>query len=172
MDSQNKPKINVKKSPIGVDDFKKLIDNDLIYVDKTLLIKEFWESGSEVTLVTRPRRFGKSIALSTLKYFFEKTDHSTAYLFENYAIWQKEEFRKIQGTHPLIFLSFKDIKSTTWESAFSELKTLLTKELRRTLGPLSDKMPADYQSLYQSLINQSATKEDFNESLLFITENF
>ena len=68
--------------PIGKDDYKKVIDEKCVYIDKTLLIKEFWEDGAEVILITRPRRFGKTIALSMLRYFFEKTEISNAYLFE------------------------------------------------------------------------------------------
>ncbi len=68
--------------PIGVDDYKKLIDNNNTYVDKTFLIKEFWQDGAEVILTPRPRRFGKTLNLSMLKYFFEKTNQDTSYLFE------------------------------------------------------------------------------------------
>src|SRR3990167_9795176 len=90
--------------PIGVDDYKDLIDEGYIYVDKTLLIKEFWKHKSKVTLVARPRRFGKSISLSMLRYFFEKTEQSTAYLFKNSQIWQEKDFKKLQGTYPVIHI--------------------------------------------------------------------
>jgi len=90
--------------PIGIDDYKNLIDENCIYIDKTLLIKEFLDSGNEVTVVTRPRRFGKSIALSMLRYFFEKTEESTAYLFEKSKIWQEEGFKELQGTFPVIHI--------------------------------------------------------------------
>ena len=74
MDHANKTPRKVQALPIGVDDFKDLIDNDYLYVDKTLLIKEFFEDKSKAILITRPRRFGKSLALSTLQRFFEKTE--------------------------------------------------------------------------------------------------
>ena len=161
-----------KDLPIGVDNYKEIIDEKRIYIDKTLLIKEFWDAGSKVTLITRPRRFGKSITLSMLRYFFEKTDKSTAYLFENSKIWQYEEFQKLQGTYPVIFISFKDIKAKTWETAYQELKKNLANEVRRTLKPLLNTMDDDYKMLYKALINQIATEVDLNESLAFITKVF
>lgn len=159
-----------KAFPIGVDDYKKLIDGECVYVDKTLLIKEFYQSGSEVILVTRPRRFGKSITLSMLKYFFETSKEPTAHLFENCKIWQEEEFRKLQGTFPVIHISFKDIKALTWEKAYAELKTLLAKEIERTLESLVSKMKDIHKEKYEALVRKVADEVDFNESLLFIME--
>ena len=75
MDLPAKASKKIQPLPIGVDDYKDLIDEGYIYVDKTLFIKEFWDYKSKVTLVTRPRRFGKSITLSMIRYFFEKTEH-------------------------------------------------------------------------------------------------
>lgn len=172
MDLPNKALRNPKDLPIGIDNYKTIIDTKLIYIDKTLVIKEFWDSGSLVTLITRPRRFGKSITLSMLKYFFEKSDQSTSYLFENSKIWQYKEFQKLQGTYPVIFISFKDIKAETWEEAYQELKKLLANEVRRTLKPLLDTMADDYKLQYQALINHTAGEVDFNESLAFITKVF
>src|SRR6266853_1415800 len=94
------------KLPIGVDDYKKLIDNNKLYVDKTLLIKEFWQEDGEVVLVPRPRRFGKTLNLSMLKYFFEKTNQDTASLFKNTNIWNYPEYHDLQGQFPVIFLTF------------------------------------------------------------------
>ena len=82
-----------KKLPIGISDFKKLIDEDCVYVDKTLLIQEIIEKGTEVALIPRLRRFGKTLNLSMLRYFFEKTEEDTSYLFKDLQIWQKEEYR-------------------------------------------------------------------------------
>ncbi len=161
-----------QRLPIGIDDYKDLINENCIYIDKTPLIKEFWDNTIKVTLVTRPRRFGKSITLSMLRYFFEKTEKSTAYLFEKSIIWQEKEFRDIQGTYPVIFISFKDIKAKTWEQAYLELKELLAEEVRRTLKPLLPMMDDDYKVNYQSLITKTADEVDFNGSLLFITKVF
>src|SRR3989339_2054768 len=158
--------------PIGVDDYKDLITEGYEYVDKTLLIKEFWEDKAKVILVTRPRRFGKSMALSMLRYFFEKTEVSNAYLFEKSNIWKEEQFRVIQGTYPVIYISFKDVKSETWEGAYEELKNLLAKEVYRTLNFLEPQMDDYHRGKYIGLVKKTANVAEFSESLLFITEVF
>ena len=107
----------MKKMPIGQSDFKKMIEGDFFYIDKTLLIEELWNASSEVILMPRPRRFGKTLNLSMLKYFFEKSDQNYAYLFNSTKIWRNESFRSIQGQHPVIYLSFKDNKEKTWTAA-------------------------------------------------------
>ena len=164
--------INAKnpRLPIGIDDYKDLIDEDCIYIDKTLLIKEFLGSANKVTLVTRPRRFGKSIALSMLKYFFEKTEESTSYLFEKSKIWQEEGFKQLQGTFPVIHISLKDIRGTTWAEACEEFKILLAKEVSRALAPLASQMNDTQKKTYESLINKKASEVEFTESLIFISE--
>ncbi|MBS0626770.1 MAG: AAA family ATPase [Verrucomicrobia bacterium] len=161
-----------ERLPIGKDDYKKIIDENCVYIDKTLVIKEFWRNKSEVTLLARPRRFGKSITLSMMRYFFEKNEQSKAYLFENTKIWKEEGFKELQGKYPVIHISFKDIKATTWEEAYLELKELLAKEVKRTLEPLFNEMDEDYKDRYQSLINETASRVKFNSSLFFITEVF
>ena len=161
-----------QRLPIGIDDYKDLIDLNCVYIDKTSLLKEFWDNTSKVTLITRPRRFGKSITLSMIRYFFEKTEQSTTYLFEKSKIWQEERFRELQGTYPVIFISFKDIKAKSWEGVYLELKTLLAKEVYRTLEPLRSQMDHFYSTRYDLLINKIADEAEFSESLIFITEAF
>ncbi len=78
-----------------------------------------------------------------LRYFFEKTIKPTAYLFENSNIWQEEEFRKLQGTYPIIFISFKDVKYNTWEESYQKLTSLLAREVRRTLKPFESNLSED-----------------------------
>src|SRR3990167_893106 len=158
--------------PLGIDDYKKIIDKNCIYIDKTLLIKEFWNDASDVILVTRPRRFGKSITLSMLKYFFEKTEQSNAYLFEKSNIWKEEGFKEIQGTLPVILISFKDIKGKTWETSYQKFKSILSKEVYRTLNHLKEKRDDFYRKNYEALVNETTTEVKFSESLLFITEVF
>lgn len=134
------------------------------------MIQEFLDDPSKVTLVTRPRRFGKSIALSMLRYFFEKTKKSTAYLFENTKIWENQECRELQGSYPIITLSFKDVKASCWEEAYLELQEQLIKELKRTLSPLLDKMEEDSRYRYESFIKKTATEVEFNGAVFFMTE--
>ena len=100
---------------IGTDDFKKLRDENGYFVDKSLLIKEIIE-GSKVTLLPRPRRFGKTLNMTMLRYFFEKTEISNSYLFEGLEIAQYPEYMKHQGQYPVIYLSLKDFKRSSYES--------------------------------------------------------
>ena len=107
-----------RKIPIGISDFRKIIEEDFYYVDKSLLIQEVIDHGSESMLLPRPRRFGKTLNLSMLRYFFEKTDQDQSHLFKNLAIWQQEDmYTSKQGRYPVIYLTFKDVKSDDWDSA-------------------------------------------------------
>ncbi|MBS0622732.1 MAG: AAA family ATPase [Verrucomicrobia bacterium] len=93
--------------PIGISDFKKVIDENRAYIDKTLLIEEIVETGIQVALIPRPRRFGKTLNLSMLRYFFEKSEKDTSYLFTGLNIWKNVRCRNLQGQFPVIFLTFK-----------------------------------------------------------------
>ncbi|MBF0102543.1 MAG: AAA family ATPase, partial [Desulfobacterales bacterium] len=121
--------------PIGVSDFKKLREENRYYVDKSLLIQKVWEAGSDVLLFPRPRRFGKTLNLSMLRYFFEKTDDLNASLFNGLFIFQQPEMMAHQGQYPLIYLTFKDVKEMTWDNCLSHLRHLLVTEWFR-VAPL------------------------------------
>jgi len=155
--------------PIGVDDYKKLIDADSTYVDKTLLIKEFWQDGAEVILAPRPRRFGKTLNLSMLKYFFEKTDQDTARLFKNTKIWADQELRVFQGQYPVIFLTFKGIKVDSWKEAYEEFASLLSINVEKLLAPIYTSLTSSEQKWYTRLIDGNAKKTDYTNSLLYAT---
>lgn len=110
---------------IGNQDFESIRQSGSFYVDKTAFIKEWWENNDSVTLITRPRRFGKTLNLSTLNCFFSVKYKERADLFENLSIWKEEKYRKLQGTYPVIFLSFATVKSSTYESARESILLLL-----------------------------------------------
>ncbi len=99
---------------IGKQDFEKIRLGNYFYVDKTSFIKEWWDGGDDVTLITRPRRFGKTLNLSMVEQFFSVKYAGREDLFENLSIWNEEEYRKLQGTYPVIFLSFADVKNTSF----------------------------------------------------------
>ena len=99
---------------IGIQDYAELITNDYFYIDKTHFIKEWWESGDSVTLITRPRRFGKTLNLNMLDYFFSNKHANRGDLFEGLFIWKEEKYRQLQGTYPVISLSFARIKESTY----------------------------------------------------------
>src|ERR1700730_9053665 len=105
-----------KPLPIGISDFKELIDNGYAYVDKTLFIEEILEKGTKVALIPRLRRFGKTLNLSMLRYFFEKTEEDTSYLFKDLKVWKNKECKALQGQFPVIFISLKDVKHISWKS--------------------------------------------------------
>ena len=112
---------------IGYQDFEKLITDDIFYVDKTKFIKEWWENKDEVTLITRPRRFGKTLNLSMLEKFFSVKYAGRGDLFENLSIWEEEEYRKMQGSYPVIFLSFAKVKNISFQSARKSVSLLITR---------------------------------------------
>ena len=116
-------KVEKKKNlPVGIDNFEVMIQNNYYYFDKTGLIKEILESGTTRILFTRPRRFGKSLNMSMLKYFFDvKNKDENKKLFENLEISKSEYFDR-QGQNPVIFISFKDFEETNWENGFNSIK--------------------------------------------------
>ncbi len=95
---------------IGHQDFEKVRVKNNFYIDKTDFIKEWWEADDEVTLITRPRRFGKTLTMSMLEKFFSVNYAGRGELFEGLSIWQDEKYRKLQGTFPVISLSFANVK--------------------------------------------------------------
>jgi hypothetical protein len=121
------------KPPVGYSDFKNLREQELYYVDKTLLIKKIWENPSQVLLFPRPRRFGKTLNLSMLRYFFEKTDDSNADIFDLLFISGRSEIMAHQGQYPLIYLTFKDVKEMTWENCLKQFRHLLASEWFRLI---------------------------------------
>ncbi len=131
------------KIPLGISDFKQVIEEDFYYIDKTLLIEELKRSSGQVILIPRPRRFGKTLNLSMLHYFYEISAESNAHLFEHTAIWKKQSFRKLQGTYPVIFLSFKDCKKNNWKVAYEKIKDVIAQEFRRHYAELADSLSGD-----------------------------
>ncbi|WP_339001827.1 AAA family ATPase [Fusobacterium animalis] len=118
----------MKKIPIGVDDFKKLIENNAYYIDKTKFISDILNDAAEVKLFTRPRRFGKTLNMSTLKYFFDiQNKDENRKLFNGLDI-EKSQYTSEQGKYPVIFISMKGIKAPNWEDYLFQIKTLI-KEL-------------------------------------------
>ena len=115
-----------KALPVGISDFKTLIEKNYYYFDKTKLIEELLIKKSGVTLFTRPRRFGKTLNMSMLKYFFDmENKDENQKLFKNLYI-SKSRFFQHQGQNPVIFLSFKDIKASSWDECNKELRNLIS----------------------------------------------
>ena len=112
---------------IGIQDFEKLITENYFYIDKTSFIREWWESGDDVTLIARPRRFGKTLNMSMLEQFFSVDYTGRSDLFESLAIWEEEKYRQLQGTYPVISLSFANMKEKDYLTTRKKICQLLTK---------------------------------------------
>ena len=114
---------------IGKQDFASLRENHYFYVDKTDFIRQWWESGDDITLITRPRRFGKTLNMDMLRVYFEKMDEDTSKYFKDKDIWKcGEVYRTHQGKYPVIFLTFKDVKFDSWQATVEKIKSLLQEE--------------------------------------------
>ena len=116
---------------IGKQRYDRIIENNLFYIDKTMFIKEWWENQDDVTLITRPRRFGKTLNMDMLKCFFSNEYKDRGDLFEGLDIWKEEKYREIQGTYPVIFLSFAKIKQNTYEDAVAGIKRIICDEIQK-----------------------------------------
>lgn len=123
---------DLKPIPIGVEDFKRIIDNEYYLVDKTMMIKELIDNGSAVTLFTRPRRFGKTLNMSMIRRYFEKTEEDNSYLFNGLAIsGAGEKYKAYMGQYPIINISLKSMKQASYEDALFQFIKLLSDEFDR-----------------------------------------
>ena len=116
----------IGKVAIGIQDFAKLRAENSFYIDKTFFIREWWESGDDVTLITRPRRFGKTLNISMVEEFFSVDYADRGDLFEGLAIWEEEKYQQLQGTYPVISLSFAKIKETDYKMVRKKICQQLT----------------------------------------------
>jgi hypothetical protein len=158
----------------GVSDFEKAIRDGYYYVDKSLFIKEIIDNGAEVTLIIRPRRFGKTLNLSMLKCFFEKTESEKTRkdLFKNLNISKEKNYKQHQETYPVIFLTFKDVKDKNWERAYENIKILISKEFERHSYLLKDKVLSyTDQKDFTAIIERKAEDVIYKNSLKNLSEH-
>lgn len=111
---------------IGHQDFGQLIQANCFYIDKTEFIRQWWENEDVVTLITRPRRFGKTLTMSMLEHFFSVRYAGEAADFAGLSIWKEEKYRQLQGTYPVISLSFASVKETTFSDARKQICQIIT----------------------------------------------
>lgn len=155
--------------PIGTSNFKEIIENNYCYIDKTLLIRDVITYGGKVVLLPRPRRFGKTLNLSMLRYFFEYTEISNDYLFQNLKIWQEEDLCILQGQSPVIFLTFKSIKENTWERAYQSLIAVIQDEFERHAKILLPTLSPRDTIIFESILSGTATESTYKRSFLFLS---
>jgi hypothetical protein len=160
-----------KKLPIGISDYKELISEGYYYVDKTDFIRQIIENGSKITLLPRPRRFGKTLNLSTLRYFFEKTEGNVYRpLFNGKSIEQWKDFDKYQGKYPVILITLKDCKADTFEQFLSMLGQELQNEFLRHKYLLEDpRTEPAYIPAFKAIVEQQATEVQIQNSLAMLS---
>lgn len=159
-----------KSLPIGVSDFK-LATTGYYYVDKTLMIRDFLDKKPMVSLFTRPRRFGKTLNMDMLRVFFEKTNEDTSVYFKDKQIWQcGDYYTKHQGRYPVIFLTFKDVKSMTWEETFQKIRRLISLEfIRHNELETSSVLTAYEKEQYHLLAKDSGDEVDCQMGLQLLS---
>lgn len=159
-----------KSLPIGVSDFK-LATTGYYYVDKTLMIRDFLDKKPMVSLFTRPRRFGKTLNMDMLRVFFEKTNEDTSVYFKDKQIWQcGDYYTKHQGQYPVIFLTFKDVKSMTWEETFQKIRRLISLEfIRHNELETSSVLSAYEKEQYHLLAGDSGDEVDCQMGLQLLS---
>ncbi len=143
---------------IGIQDFGTIIENNYFYIDKTGFIREWWEGGDAVTLIARPRRFGKTLMMNMLEYFYSVKYEGRGDLFEGLSIWQEEKYRKLQGSYPVLNLSFADIKESNYASA------------RKRIFQKFQDLYVDYKFVIQSDALQEEDKRFFRQMFTDIDE--
>ena len=159
----------MKRIGIGLSDFKHLIEEDFYYYDKTKFIDEVIKDGAQVKLFTRPRRFGKTLNMSMLKYFFDiKEAEENRKLFKNLYIEKTENFRE-QGQYPVVFLSLKDLKATTWEEMQEKIVVTLSDFFSEYEYLLNELTGINFENL-KNIIYKKASIDDLTTALKFLTK--
>ena len=160
-----------KPLPIGVEDFKRLVDNEYYFIDKTLMIKELLENKETVNLFTRPRRFGKTLNMSMLQRFFEATEQSNAYLFDGLKIAAYPEYMAYQGQYPVISISLKSMKRASYQEAYFEYVKLLSDEFERHEIILqSDAVSEEDKLEFQKIKKRIAEPKEYNSAVKLLSK--
>ena len=161
-----------KKLPIGISDFRNVIEGNYYYIDKTMFIKDIVDSSANIILLPRPRRFGKTLNLSMLKYYYDCIIKDSKPLFKDSAIWKTaDKYKEAQGKNPVIFLTFKDIKQENWESCLNTLKKTISFEVKKHSYLLkSNKIDSKEKKEINKLIDETASTVDFESSLKVLTK--
>ena len=161
-----------KRLNLGYSDFKSIIENNNYFVDKSLLIEELIESEKSVVLLPRPRRFGKTVNLSMLKYFFDIQEPENENLFKHLKIWNSDdEIRNHCGSYPVIFITFKDAKEKEWEDCYGLIISEIVKIYNHHRYLLdSDVLYDNEKNKYKNILNETGKKIDYQNSLKNLSE--
>ncbi|MGL6063642.1 MAG: AAA family ATPase [Fusobacteriaceae bacterium] len=159
----------MKKLPIGISDFKKLIEEEYYFVDKSLLIEELLKKKSEVTLLARPRRFGKTLNMSMLKYFFDiENKEENIKLFSGLEI-ENSKYMEEQGKYPVIYLSFKDIKTNSWEDCLKKIKIEISL-LYEKYSFIIPKLSLTDKKIFEQNLSKEAETNSLDSSIIYLSK--
>ena len=181
--------MDFKPIPIGIEDFKELVNKGYYFVDKTLMIKDIIDIKSSVNLFTRPRRFGKTLNMSMIQRYFEKTEEDNAYLFEGLNISKAgEKYKEYQEQYPVITLSLKSMKQSCFEDAFLLFKNIISKEFyrhkeivssdnisevnKREYISIVEKTADNSQYLYALKLLSDCLKEAYNKNVIILIDEY
>jgi len=160
----------MKKLPIGISDFRKVIRDNNYFVDKSMLIHELINSNAQISLLPRPRRFGKTLNLSMLRYFFENREDNS-YLFKELEIYKRDEFKTHQGKYPVIFLTFKDVKNASFQDAMYGIRDLITQEYEKHYDDIKEmKLSIREKRIIDSILNCSDSNRDYENSIFLLSK--
>ncbi len=156
---------------IGIQSFNEIIENNYFYVDKTSFIKEWWEGGDSVTLITRPRRFGKTLTMSMVEQFFSVNYAGRGDLFEGLSIWQEEKYVRLQGTYPVISLSFARVKETNYTDTRTKLcEVIRNLYIKFSFLKESEKMTEADRAYYDRILAVEVSNPDISSSLYQLSD--
>ncbi len=162
-----------KKLPIGVSDFAEIIKEGYYLIDKSFLIKEIINDASKIILLPRPRRFGKTLNMSMLKYFFERQPDGSNHceLFQELAIWREPDCRNYCGQYPVIFLTFKDVKMTNYAETLRKIKKLISELFQQHQFLVAENTLNSYEkNFFEKIMDMTAEKGDYEDSLRKLSE--
>ena len=169
-DNANKPSTGQPEISIGNQDFAAIIDNEYFYIDKTMFIKKWWESADVVTLITRPRRFGKTLSLSMLDYFFSNRHGNSNELFTELSIWNDKAYQEIQGKYPVLFLSFASVKGTNYETSRQQIIQEIVGLYRNNSHLLKAPFVTEMDNQFWNMVTYDMTDATAADSIKFLCE--
>ena len=151
---------------IGKQNFEDMISHNNFYIDKTHFIREWWENEDSVTLITRPRRFGKTLLMSMTEQFFSVEYREKSYLFEGLDIFREDAYRKLQGTYPVIFLNFASVKETHFQGFYRRIQSLISEVYRKNIYLMeSGYLDEVEKKQFMRIRSKEAEQEDYSEAI-------
>ena len=160
-----------KTVAIGIQSFAEIIEENYFYIDKTNFIKEWWESGDSVTLITRPRRFGKTLNVSMIEQFFSVDYADREDLFEGLSIWNEEKYKKLQGTYPVISLSFARVKEINYISTRDKICQIIRNlYIKNIFLKESDVLTNADRQYFERILSEDVKDSDMTSSLYQLSD--